>query len=361
LYTMAILSKEIAVTLPFIFLILDVYPLGRLGAPSQWAARTVRSVWLEKIPFFAIGAADSMLALYIGTSTDLIDSSSMLNWTARLSITVYDLAFYLLKTIVPLGLSPLYLLTRYKASLAALPFQLSATAVLLVTWACFEWRRKYPGILAAWIACAITLLPVSGIVHQGFQIAADRYTYLACLGWALVAGAGITFGWRAFEHSLAGRVLLVTAAVAVLFTLSFLARRQIAVWKDSITLWTQAIAVEPSFTAHLNLGSALAIEGDSLGASEQFRKAIALWPENGKGHYNLGTSLLDMGQWDAAAREFRLAIQWQPQPAMFNNLGRALMKQGKLDEAIGAFQEGLRLDPGDQDLQRNLQRVQAMK
>jgi tetratricopeptide (TPR) repeat protein len=238
---------------------------------------------------------------------------------------------------------------------------LSATVVLLVTMRCISLRRKFPGLWEAWVACAITLLPVSGIVHQGFQITADRYTYLACMGWALLAGAAVTFGWRRLDRSRTRKALLAGAALLILFTLGFLTRKQIAIWRDSITLWSQAVAVEPSFTAYLNLGSALAVEGDSLGASEQFRKAIAMWPENRKGHHNLGSALLDMRQWEEAARECRLALRWQPEPETFKNLGLALEKQGKLDEAIDAFQQGVRLDSRDQDLQRNLQRVLTMK
>ena len=361
LFAMSILSKEIAVTLPFVLLILDVYPLRRLPGPSGWFGPDARRVWFEKIPFFAVGLADGAVALHAGIRDHLVEPVAVLGLAARIAITVYGMAFYLLKTVVPIGLSPLYPLTRYKAALGAMPFQMSATVVLLITLICVVLRHRFPGLAAAWTASAVILLPVSGIIHNGFQIAADRYTYLACLSWALLAGAGFIFGWRALRHSSTGRALTAAGAVLALCTLSYLSYSQIAIWHDSDTLWSRAIAVEPSVPAHLNFAASLYNEGNTLGAIDQYRQAIVLWPDNAGIHTMLGGALLDMHQGEEAAKEFRLAVQIGPNPDAFNGLTYALVMQGKLDEAIGVLSAELRRNPGDTDARRNLRVISAMK
>jgi len=361
LFVMAILSKEIAVTLPVILLILDAYPLRRLGRPGRWFGRENRGVWLEKIPFFAIGLADGILTLFFAMRSHLMRPAAGLGWLPRIAITVYDGAFYLLKTIVPIRLSPLYPLTQYKTHLSGMPFQLSAAAVLLVTVAGIALRRRFPGLLSAWVACVVTLLPVSGIFQNGFQIAADRYTYLACLGWALLAGGAFALGWRAVRHSRMGSVMLGSGALLVLFTLSYLTRKQIPVWRDSRSLWTQAIAVEPFFAMHLNLAGALFNEGDTLGAVEQYRRASALWPDNAAIHCMLGGALLDLHEGDQAAKEFRLAIQFEPTRDAYVGLTRALAMQGKLDEEMEVLREAMRRDPGNPNYKDILEHAVSLK
>ncbi len=359
-FTMSLLSKEIAITLPAILLLLDVYPLRRLGGgPGRWIGRAVWSVWLEKIPFLLIGIADGAMVLYFAVQNRLVEGVGALGWATRIKITVYGMAFYLRKTVAPTDLSPLYPVTRYKTLLWGAPFQMSAAIVLLVTSLCLLLRRRFPGLLAVWAACAVTLLPVSGLVQNGFQITADRYSYLACLGYAILAGAAVSLGLRVGNPSRLRTAAIASAALLVLSSLSFLTWKQIAVWRDSDTLWRRAIAVEPSFIAHLNLGSSFSGEGDSLGAAQQFREAIAMWPENGAAHSNLGKALLQLRQWDEAAQEFTLAAKLDPTPAAFNSLAHALALQGKIDEAIGALREALRLDPGDASAGTNLQTLLA--
>jgi Tfp pilus assembly protein PilF len=316
---------------------------------------------LEKIPFFVVGLADGVITLAFGIRTHLLEPVTGLGWAPRIAITVYSMAFYLLKTILPIGLSPLYPLTRYKTHLSGMPFGLSAAAVLLVTFTCIALRRKLPGMLLAWIACAVTLLPVSGILQAGFQIAADRYTYLACLSWALLAGAGVTLARRAMDQSRIGKALLASAAVLVFLTLSLLTTKQLAVWRDSRTLWTRAIAVEPFFATHLNLASALFNEGDTLGAIDQYRRAIALWPDNAAIHCMLGGALLDLRKAAEAASEFRLAVHFGPSSDAYIGLTHALVMQGKLDEGIEVIQEALRRDPGNVRYTSSLEQATRLK
>jgi tetratricopeptide (TPR) repeat protein len=271
------------------------------------------------------------------------------------------MAFYVRKTLVPTGLSAFYPLTRFKTNFWGRPFLLSAAIVLSVTLVCLLLRRRLPGLLLAWAACVVTLLPVSGLIQNGFQIAADRYSYLACLGFALLAGAILSLSWQRPRHSRTERVLIAGAALLILFSLSSLTLKQIAFWRNSDTLWTRAIAVEPSFIAHLNLGTSLSGQGDSVGAIQEYRQANVFWPDSAMAHNNLGKELLQLGLLEEATQELRRAVQLEPVPAAYNSLARALAMQGKLDEAIAALRQALRIDPKDANAGRNLQTILAIQ
>jgi tetratricopeptide (TPR) repeat protein len=342
-FILALLSKEIAVTLPVILLILDAYPLRRLNGVA----------WLEKIPFFLLSIADGVLALYIGKLEGITASIGRVDWFARLAISLYGLAFYLKKTLLPFGLAPFYALTPYKIDPRALPFQLSMIVVVLATAGALMFRRKYPAVLAAWLAYAALLIPVLGIFHNGQQITADRYSYLACLGWAILAGGILVVAQK--------RAVALAAGVAIC-GLSFLTVKQVRVWQNSETLWTQAIAVAPSFIAYNNLGLVYSARGDSAGAIANFRQSIQMADDYELSHNNLGASLLELGLTDEAIREFRTALTLKPDlPHSHNGLGQALLAQGKVDEAIEHFRTAVQIDPSYDSARTNLERALEMK
>src|SRR5438094_5673153 len=180
LFGCALLSKSMAVSLPVVLLILDVYPLQRLGGPIRWWGQRARRVYADKIPFVLLAAAASALAFRAQTLLHSLVSLDQLSVPGRLEVSVYGLSFYLWKMILPLRLSNLYprppTLDPW-----AMPFLLSCGVVLAITALALACRRRLPGLLAAWAAYVVVLMPVLGIVQIGPQIAADRYTYLAGL------------------------------------------------------------------------------------------------------------------------------------------------------------------------------------
>ena len=351
-FILALLSKEIAVTLPVILLILDVYPLRRLNG-AGWLSRSGRGILLEKLPFFVLSLADGALALYIGKLEGITASIIHVNWFSRLAISLYGLAFYLWKTLLPFNLAPFYALTPHKIDPRALPFQLSAIVVVLVTAGVLVARRKYPSVLAAWLAFTVILIPVLGVFHNGRQITADRYSYLACLGWAIFGG-GILIVLQRREVALA-------AAIAI-FGLAFLTFRQIGVWRNSETLWAQAISVAPSFIAYNNMGLVYAARGDNAGAIEQYRRSIQMDGDYELSHNNLGASLLEFGLNDEAISEFQTALKLKPDLAnSHNGWGQALLAQGKVDEAIEHFRAAVQIDPSYDSARTNLEHALEMK
>jgi tetratricopeptide (TPR) repeat protein len=244
LYAAALASKATTVTLLPVLVILDVYPLRRLGGTAGWRQGRV---WLEKAPFALLAAAATVLA-FVGISrASHLSPLTQMDIPFRIVLSVYGLAFYVLKSLWPLGLSPLYQLPVEVTWLHfALVIGASLAAVLL--------RRRWPALLAAWAAYVVTVLPVAGLFQNGPQVVADRYAYLGCLGLALLAGAAAAWRWR-------GRAAVRVLAAAWLLALGALTWQQAGVWRDSVSLWRHAVGVATaSRAAHTNLANAYALE-----------------------------------------------------------------------------------------------------
>src|SRR5437762_2297174 len=197
------------------------------------------------------------------------------------------------------------------------------------------------GLPAAWLPYLVVLLPVLGIFQSGSQIAADRYTYLAGLGWAILAGASLL----ACRH--ATRFLIRGSAVGVLVGLGVLTWNQVHVWHDSEKLWTHALAIDPkSSVAHSNLGSALIAQGKPAEASEHFREALRIRPNDADAHTNLGNALAQQGKLSEAVEHYGQALKIKPDfGKAVSNLGSALARQGKLIEASDQFRRALEIMP----------------
>jgi tetratricopeptide (TPR) repeat protein len=264
LFTGALLSKSITATLPVALLVLDIYPLRRLGGRAGWARW---HVWGEKLPFFVLGLAASALAfvalLPLGNMRSLEGMPPLL----RVVLALYSLAFYLWKTVWPADLSPLYTfplaVTYYHFALA-----LGGTVLALIL------PRRLPAFSASWLVYAVTLLPVSGLFHNGPQSVADRYSYLSCMPWALWVGAAVAWRGGAGVAARLRATALRTLAAAGLVLFGLLAWQQAAIWHDSVALWRHALKVDPeSRSAHAYLGRAFADEGMVAEAVAQYEEA----------------------------------------------------------------------------------------
>ncbi|HEX9418402.1 MAG TPA: hypothetical protein VGA81_05065, partial [Methylomirabilota bacterium] len=179
----AMLSKSMAVSLPAILLLLDLYPLKRLRLDASLLDAKSRRVLAEKAPLFLFAAAAAVLAVLAVGRADALTSVGRMGIVERLSIACFSLAFYPFKMLVPLHLSPLYELPPVLGPWTP-SFAVSALAVIGITGLAVGLRRRWPALAAAWAGYVVMLVPVSGIVHNGPQITADRYSYLPCLAWA---------------------------------------------------------------------------------------------------------------------------------------------------------------------------------
>jgi tetratricopeptide (TPR) repeat protein len=380
---LACLAKPIAVTLPAILLLLDWYPLRRLGGASRpWR------VWIEKIPY-AIPAALVAVAAPLARARLGLTGAEPYYPVARAAQALYGLAVYPLKTIAPFGLS---VFDPLPSEIDPFELRFVASAVVVAAAAVSLWiaRRRTPA-LAAWaLAYAILLAPVLGLVPQGNQLTADRYAYFAGAPLALLIGAALLAAWTRVK---ARRPLLVAGGAAVagaLVLLGALTWQQAETWRDAGTLWQHAASVDPgSFQAHTNLGLYHLNRGAHDDALREFDEVLRLNPSSFKGHFNRGLTLARLGRTDeaisayragltinpndATARshlaevlagrgrfaeaeaEYRSAIALAPHPDLFNGLGIALAEQGRVDEAVAAFREALARDPGHDDARANLE------
>jgi protein O-mannosyl-transferase len=350
-YVLALLSKASGITLPLVLIVLDVYPLRRLGQnPKRWLAPESREIWREKIPFLVFALGAGIVALMAQHQAKAIRPLEQYDTASRIMQSFYGVGFYLRKTILPFSLSPLY-----QVSLTPDPwrwsFLLSGIVVVGITVALFVQRRRWPAIFASWMVYGILLVPTSGIAQSGPQLVADRYSYLSCMVWAL-AGSGAIFRlWQASWNRGVPRKLfdsVVVFVALVLMGLGVLTWKQTQVWHDSEELWRHALSIDRgSSFAHNNLGNALAAQGRFEEAIDEFQMALSIDPNDPDATYNLGNALAQQGNFEAAGKQLQQALQMNPDNAMAAyDLGNVRARQGRFDEAIDQFQKALKIDPG---------------
>src|SRR5437660_4904738 len=275
-------------------------------------------------------------------------SGVQLSPLSRLGVSVYGLSFYLWKTVAPVNLSPLYELPPAVNPWAP-PFIVSYGVVVAITAIVLALRRRMPGLPAAWGAYIVVLLPVLGIFQSGPQIAADRYTYLAGLVWAILAVDGLMSCWRSARRSKKGTWLLAGIALCVVVGLGVFTWNQVQIWHDSERLWTHVLAVDPqSSIAENNLGGARADQKKPAEAIEHYQRALQIRPEYAQAHYNLGVALAQQGKPAEAIEHYRQALRIKPDDALAHiNWGVELAQQAKLAEAIEHLRRGLRIQHED--------------
>jgi len=348
-YTLSLLSKASGIILPAVLLVLDVYPLRRLsGGPRKWFGAEAQKIGWEKVPFLLLAVIFGIIALLAQKEAGALKGLEQYGLLARFAQALYGIAFYLWKTVTPLWLSPLYEL-RPDFNPLDWPFLVSGVVVLVLSIVFLMVRRRWPAGLVSWVCYVVLLAPVLGIAQSGAQFVADRYSYLSCLGWAILGGAGLLHGWQFWRSGHMGQqtFLLATGlAAAVVLALGILTWKQVQVWHDSERLWRHALAVtQESSSAHNNLANVLVREGKKLEeAMEHYRKALEINPAYAKAHYNLGQVLAMKGEIEEAIEQYGQALQIDPTIAeAHNSLGTLLVKQGMLKEAIGHFRQVLEL------------------
>jgi protein O-mannosyl-transferase len=379
LYAAGLMAKPMLVTLPFVLLLLDHWPLGRAAPRSAWPA-LVR----EKVPLFVLAAASSLVTLAVQQQAGAVKALDVLPLGRRLANAALASIEYVRMAVWPARLAVLYPYPP-PASVAAV---VAAVVVLAaVTALTVRSRRRHPWLAVGWSWYVVMLVPVIGIVQVGSQPYADRYTYLPLVGLFVVLAWGVPALWTAGPYR---EALPVTSAVVVLAVGAAATRAQLAHWRTSVALWRHAVEVappnaraeanlghalagegqtgeaivhyeaalrlDPSVSeAHNNLGLALVDEGRVEDAIAHYAEALRLRPDYAEAHGNLGAALLREGRSEEAARHLARAVALAPGlAAAHNNLGAAQARLGRFDEAIGSFEEALRLRPGYEEARGNL-------
>ncbi len=330
LFALGLLSKSMLVSLPLILLVLDVYPLRRLD-PRAWRAPAARAVVLEKAPFLALALATVAITSAVMAGSVRVTSLALYGPAARVAMAAYGLAFYPWKTLAPLDLMPMYELP-VRVSLGEARFLAPVLAVSVAAIALVLVRRRWPAGLAAGVAYALLLAPVSGLVHAGPQLVADRFSYLPSLPLAILLGAGVA---AATEQGWLGRVMLVAVGVWIV-SMAALTWAQVQAWRDTDTLFIYALDVEPDCAwCHAQYGGALGNRGDLGGAITHLTRAAALRPHRAGYHAQAGLALLKAGRAADAVPYLDRAVAAQPQNLdAVTNLGLALVEIGHAADAL---------------------------
>ncbi len=389
-FMLALMAKPMLVTLPFVLLLLDCWPLGRLDFSKGFRLQPAGGVSgiyflvLEKLPFFMLTAASCMVTYYAQQSGGAMMPSELYPLGLRISNAIVVYVGYIGKMLWPARLAVFYPLPE---SFAFWQVGIAAVLMLSGSLAVVAQIRQRPYLAVGWFWYVGTLVPVIGLVQVGGQAMADRYTYIPLIGLfiMLVWGAAEIFERRQVKHLFA-----VLATVVFMLVLSAAARMQVGHWADSMTLFSHSLKVtRQNALAHNNLAEVLTERGrydealkhiraaldlrpknasvyNNLGyilllqenraeAIYNFKVALKLFPEYTKAHYNLATTSMMSGKLDAAVSHYQAALELDPdRQDILNDLANALFEQGRVTEALAYYSKALRLNSRDPELHNNV-------
>jgi protein O-mannosyl-transferase len=354
-FILALLSKPMAVSLPVVLLILDWYPFG--------AARSLKSLWIstvEKLPFFTLSLASSIITIIAQKAGGTLLSIDKVPSSIRVPVAAKALVAYLGKILLPINLIPFYPYPK-DVSLFSFEYFLAICLVIGITAACMALARKQKFLLSAWGYYVVTLIPVLGIIQVGAQSMADRYTYLPGIGPFLIAG--LCAAWVAERVNAVKSPRLITKAFSVIvvlllgISLSYATNEQIAIWRNSISLWSYVMEKEPERVpiAYNNRGLVYYKTGQFDKAIADFHKAVTLKPSYIDAYSNLGMAFFKIARFDEAIVNFDKAIALDPAYyKAYNNRALAFGAMGKFDKAVEDYNRVITLKPSSPQAYYNL-------
>ena len=363
LFALGLMAKPMLVTLPFVLLLIDYWPLGRLrlaqlipATSSENQGTPVFSLILEKVPLLALTAVSILVTVLAQQKGSGLAPVDLIPIKARFLNTPVSYVGYIAKMVWPRNLAVFY--PHPGSDLET--WQAAGAAILLVciTLAVIWTRRRHPYLIVGWLWYLGTLVPVIGLVQVGLQAMADRYTYVPLVGLFIMVAWGVPEILKGWRH---GLTLLAVSTSIVFLAFTVCTWSQLRHWRNSITLFTQALNVTSNnYVAHLNLGLALRVKGNLDDAIYHYNEALRIKPNYALAHNNLGVALKNKGQIREAMYHYIEALQINPDYAQaHNNMGVVLGMQGKLVEAAEHFYQALRLNPDYAGAHYNLGKIKA--
>ena len=361
-FILGLMSKPMLVTLPFVLLLMDYWPLGRLqstlpekGGKLKTPKLAVLRLIAEKIPLFVLVALLSVVTFL--AQEEAVQSLDNFHLKARIANGLVSYAAYIRKMFWPNDLSIFY---PYPQTLQL--WQATASGFFLITMTILFVRmgKRRPFILVGWLWYLGTLFPVIGLVQVGTHAMADRYTYIPLIGLFIMIAWGIP---DLLGNWLYRKQVLRISAGLLLVILAVCTWLQVRYWKDSIVLFTHAIDVtDDNWMAHNNIGFPLVQQGRNIEAIAHFSKAVRIKPDYAEAHVNLANSYGLEGRFEEAKQHFFDAIRINPDLAdAYMNLGVIFARQGNLDKAINHFAAALRVNPDDATTRLYLNRALQLR
>jgi tetratricopeptide (TPR) repeat protein len=343
LFAFALMSKSMVVTLPFVLLLLDYWPLGRLEFGPRFSWRLI----VEKIPFFLLAVGASAVTFLVQSGSGVVASLSAIPLSDRLANVPVAYVRYLGKIFWPSGLAVFYGREHWNF------YQVAGAVFLLVLVTLYVLRqmRAQPYLAVGWFWFLGMLVPIIGLVQQGHQSLADRFTYLPSVGLTIM------LAWGVCDFAARRPLLLKTAAALAALTVAVcavLTPRQIAFWRTPVSLYAHAADIsDQDYQTCFYVGCAALEQGYFPRAARCFERALKVAGKSAPKSFlaeaknNLGCALLEQGQVPNAISNFESALVLQPAyPQAFYNMGRAFLTNQQPDVAVDCFQRALALDPG---------------
>ena len=338
-FVLALMSKPMVVTLPFVLLLLDVWPLGRVkfGQP--------RSVWLElikeKIPLLVLAIASSVATFIIQRQVGAMANLGSIPLSRRLANALISYVAYIAKMLWPVRLSPFY---PYPQSINPAWVAAAVLVLILLSAAVIRAGRKRPYVAVGWLWYVGTLFPVIGVFQAGEQAMADRFVYVPLIGLFVIIAWGVD---ELSAHWPYRRIALPAGAGLAILACIITARTYLPYWNDDLTVWKRALDVTTeNYLAHNNLAAALLLRGKADEAIPHYSEAIRIKPAFAYSHYGMGAALDVKGRSTDAMPYYTEAVRLSPNMAEPHyNLGVDLAKQGKAQDAIVELSEALSAKP----------------
>jgi tetratricopeptide (TPR) repeat protein len=352
-FVLGLLSKPMVVTLPFVLLLLDYWPLGRMETerwafssasvlPSPGGTNFPYRLLIEKIPLFLLVVLSSALTLFAQWRAGGVGSLKALPLSERIANALVSYVQYVIKTAWPHDLAVLY---PHPIHLPLWQVVGSGLLMGIATLLAVRAGRKYPYLLVGWLWYVGTLVPVIGLVQVGVQAMADRYTYIPSIGLFMMAAYGIP---EILKEGRLRKPTLHIAATLLIIVLLCVTRNQVLRWQSSTALFEHTLrATVNNSVIHNNLGVVLLAQGKENEARGHFMEALSIRPDYADAHYNLGASLAREGKDTEAVSHLLQALRFNPGLADAHNyLGAISLKGGNLKEAASHFTETIRINPG---------------
>ena len=360
---MGLMAKPMLVTIPFVLLLLDYWPMERMNlslfarSNRPEADTSLRGAYksgpvfliFEKIPFFILSAASSVVTLIVQKQTRA--PIILLSFKDRIANALISYAGYIEKMLWPKNLAAFYphpgsTLPAVKIIIAAAILAGISSVVVL-----FGSRKRY--LVTGWLWYLGTLIPVIGLVQVGTQAMADRYTYIP------LVGLFIMIAWLVYDLAVRiklSEIFLVGLTLVVCIPLTLCTFRQAGYWRNSTTLFERALKVtSKNYVAHTGLGVALAQAGNTEKAVHHFNSALEIKPDHIDAQFNLAKALAQQGKVSEAVEHYNKVLALNPEHAdAYNELGLLLAGHGRLDEAVALYRRGLESNPEDVPLRSNL-------
>ncbi len=343
-YTASLLSVPMFLPLPFLLLLLDLWPLDRLRREKNALSLTnlsltkIRYAIWEKFPFFSIMAVFLVFLLFLHDLSPTIESYPL---HERIFNIFFSYIKYIQQIIIPTNLAIFY---PFPASFPSWKILGAVLVLTIITVFAFMTIHRYPFFLVGWLWFAGMLFPLSGIAQIGTQARADHYMYLPMIGLLILLCWGISLLVKRLSIPAGITAFLAIIIIAVLAGLSW---RQAGFWKNSVTIMTHAIRVtDRNYEAHNYLGQALASRGDLSAAVHHFKKALSIKPAHQKSNINIANTCSLAGNLEEAIPHLSRALEKEPKnPKLHNNLGALYEKTNNIQSAIFHYQRAIEIDP----------------